>query len=113
MPYIDYLVNKKYIVENVCINRFDESVMCSGICYLEAEIEKNAVFSSISTPSDQSSSKQKMIEEIAKQIYTFPQPIAFEWGKSVFVKHSDNFSYQFLWRDIILCLAVPPPQYSA
>lgn len=33
--YANYHLNKDYIAQNVCVNRFEPIKMCSGVCYLE------------------------------------------------------------------------------
>ncbi len=41
-PYIDYELNKAYIIESLCVEREKEVNTCQGQCHLNQEIEKNA-----------------------------------------------------------------------
>ncbi|WP_294313243.1 hypothetical protein [uncultured Chryseobacterium sp.] len=40
LPLIDYAVNYKYIVKNLCENRNIPQSTCKGKCYLEKELSK-------------------------------------------------------------------------
>jgi len=40
-PYIDYELNREYIVSTLCIERDKEVNTCQGQCHLNKEIEKN------------------------------------------------------------------------
>ena len=37
---IDYTLNKKFITENLCENRFKSEVHCAGTCYLNKQLNK-------------------------------------------------------------------------
>lgn len=37
-----FYINREYISENICINRFDTITICRGICYLESELSENS-----------------------------------------------------------------------
>ena len=37
---IDYSLNKKFIAENLCENRFKSEVHCAGTCYLNKQLAK-------------------------------------------------------------------------
>jgi len=37
---IDYSLNKKFIAENLCENRFKKQVHCSGSCFLNKQLNK-------------------------------------------------------------------------
>lgn len=37
---ISFHVNRDYIAENICINRFDKIPTCKGQCFLNAELNK-------------------------------------------------------------------------
>ena len=41
-PYIDFELNKAYIIKTLCIERDKEVNTCQGQCHLNKEIEKNA-----------------------------------------------------------------------
>jgi len=40
-PYIDFELNREYIVQTLCIERDKEVNTCQGQCHLNKEIEKN------------------------------------------------------------------------
>ncbi|MGS4344298.1 hypothetical protein ACKUSY_01610 [Myroides odoratus] len=37
-----FYINQTYIVENICINRFDAIPMCYGSCYLQSELSEDS-----------------------------------------------------------------------
>ncbi|MGG5577887.1 hypothetical protein ACPDHL_11195 [Myroides sp. C15-4] len=37
-----FYLNQKFIVENICINRFDLIPMCYGSCYLQSELSEDS-----------------------------------------------------------------------
>lgn len=37
-PLLDYAINYEYIVQNLCVNRDQPILMCSGKCYLNEEL---------------------------------------------------------------------------
>lgn len=37
-----FYINQAYIVENICINRFDAIPMCYGSCYLQSELSEDS-----------------------------------------------------------------------
>lgn len=36
-----FYINRDYIAQNICINRFDAIPLCKGSCVLEKELKKN------------------------------------------------------------------------
>ncbi len=38
MPFVDYFLHKKYIEENLCINRDKPELNCHGTCHLKKEL---------------------------------------------------------------------------
>jgi len=40
IPFIEYQVNKAYIVANLCENKDKPQVMCNGACHLKKQIQK-------------------------------------------------------------------------
>jgi len=40
IPHIEYQINKKYIAENLCVNRNNPQMHCAGKCYLKKQIKK-------------------------------------------------------------------------
>lgn len=41
-PYLDYLINKEYIAENLCENKEKPELQCNGKCHLKKEVQKAA-----------------------------------------------------------------------
>jgi len=41
-PYIDYELNREYIIKTLCIERDKEVNTCQGQCHLNKEIKKNS-----------------------------------------------------------------------
>lgn len=41
LPFVEYVLNKEFIVKNLCINRDKPHSCCEGKCYLEKQIKKN------------------------------------------------------------------------
>ena len=39
--YTAFIINRDYISENLCINRFDKVALCKGKCYLEGKLKAN------------------------------------------------------------------------
>ncbi|MFB6317951.1 hypothetical protein [Saccharicrinis sp. FJH54] len=42
VPWLEYYLNHKYIVENLCVQRDQEVNTCNGCCHLKEEIKKVA-----------------------------------------------------------------------
>lgn len=40
IPYLEFIYNFRYIVENLCEKRDEEVNMCMGSCHLEKEMKK-------------------------------------------------------------------------
>ena len=40
VPYLDYLVRKDFIMENLCVNREKPEKQCKGKCHLEKQLRK-------------------------------------------------------------------------
>jgi hypothetical protein len=41
IPYVEYSVQKAYIVKNLCVNRDKPNSSCEGKCYLEKQVKKS------------------------------------------------------------------------
>jgi len=39
-PYINYIIRKDFIVENLCINKEEPEKQCNGKCHLEKQVDK-------------------------------------------------------------------------
>ncbi len=42
IPYVEYSINKAYIVKNLCVNKEVPNSCCDGKCYLEKQVKKSA-----------------------------------------------------------------------
>jgi len=40
VPYLEYMVRRGYIIENLCINKEEPEKHCNGKCHLEKQVEK-------------------------------------------------------------------------
>ncbi|MEO1652257.1 MAG: hypothetical protein AAFU64_01825 [Bacteroidota bacterium] len=40
IPYLEYLSNKKYIIQNFCKNKDEPEIICAGMCHLSKEMQK-------------------------------------------------------------------------
>ncbi len=40
VPYLEYMVRRGYIIENLCINKEEPEKQCNGKCHLEKQVEK-------------------------------------------------------------------------
>jgi hypothetical protein len=40
LVWVDFLINRQYIENNLCINRFDKIPVCKGSCYLDKQVSK-------------------------------------------------------------------------
>ena len=38
--WVDFVLNRQYIENNLCINRFDKIPVCKGSCYLDKQVKK-------------------------------------------------------------------------
>ena len=41
IPYIEYAINKEYIIEFLCINREEPELNCQGKCHLQKNIKES------------------------------------------------------------------------
>ena len=39
IPYVDYMIRKGYIIENLCINKEEPEKQCNGKCHLEKQVK--------------------------------------------------------------------------
>ena len=42
VPFIDYLINRDYIAQNLCVNRDVPDSCCKGKCYLKKQLSKES-----------------------------------------------------------------------
>lgn len=65
--FTSFHLNKKYISENICINRFDKIPTCEGQCFLTKELQKNEQKDDVKFPS----SKHNEIQLFQPSEYSF------------------------------------------
>lgn len=77
-----FYLNRDYIAENLCINRFEAIPLCKGQCYLEKELKEN-----------EQKQEQHFPDLKQKEIQLF-QPIlfAFEFTETVFLQEENYLS---------------------
>ena len=62
LPYIEYAINKDFIVKNLCINRYKPHSCCEGKCYLEKQLKKSS--DSNNDPKDNNTNKKVQNEDV-------------------------------------------------
>jgi len=67
LPYIDYAINKDFIVKNLCINRDKPHSCCEGKCYLEKQLKKNS--DSNNDSKDNNTNKKVQNEDVKEFLY--------------------------------------------
>jgi len=65
IPFIEYALNKDYIVKNLCINRDKPKSCCAGKCHLKKELAKNDT-SENEGKNNSKNPQQKQISEFLK-----------------------------------------------
>lgn len=104
VPYIDYILNKEYIAENLCENKDKPKLNCHGQCHLKKEVEK--VSEQEKETSDLPYSNPK--EENKQQINLFVE-LADEIILKV-KKEPTYFSYQDMESSFFQRFIIPPPK---
>jgi len=66
IPFIEYAVNKDYIVKNLCVNRDKPKSCCAGKCHLKKELAKNDTTSENEEKNNSKNGQQKQISEFLK-----------------------------------------------
>ncbi|MGV6829825.1 MAG: hypothetical protein ACWA45_10575 [Flavobacteriales bacterium] len=102
LPFLDYLVNYKYISEVLCINKDKPMSTCNGKCYLSQQLKK----------AQESEKQDKNIPTVKFERipmilcdYKFPK---FAIMNSVSQKH--NTFYIFSIKDLTISPPTPPPK---
>lgn len=93
LPYIEYILNKGYIVENFCIERNKQENSCNGKCYLHEQLNKQAE----SEDSDKDQSKivpDRKLDDHLQAFLIFPG--IFETGKIVSYRYSVRDTIQYI-----------------
>lgn len=79
--YLDFELNKDYIIKNLCENRFNPELKCNGQCYLAKQLHKVAEDKASKEAGRQEQNFKKLLEE------TF---------------HHENFSFSKVFECVIL-----------
>ncbi len=88
--YLDFELNKEYIIENLCENRFKPELNCNGQCYLAKQLHKVAEDKATKEAERQEQSFKKLLEEtFHHENFVFSQ--TFE---SVISPVYNNFTYK-------------------
>lgn len=79
-----FYLNRDYIAENLCVNRFDAIPLCKGQCYLEKELKKN-----------EQRQEQHFPDLKQKEIQLFqPTFFAFQFTKVLFLQEENHWSIE-------------------
>lgn len=89
MPYIDYAINKDYIVSNLCINRYSPQSNCDGKCYLEKQIQENAESNDLKEENTPKKVQNEVVNEFISshviQIKLFESPLIQVIQQDIFI----------------------------
>jgi len=101
LPFVEYALNKDYIVRNLCINRDNPKSCCQGKCHLKKQLAKSDnTNESESTDSNKKIQNQENIEFLSIQLRRF---IPFE------IKlHFQEFAESFIPENFTSPIFVPP-----
>jgi hypothetical protein len=99
---VDFYINREYIAENICVNRFEAIPICKGQCYLDKQLKKTE------------KNEKKTTSQKEKEVQNLPlSPLSievFENGyyteSKVIVKHQTNIQFSLI--DSVF----HPPQFS-
>ncbi len=88
--YLDFELNKDYIIKNLCENRFKPELKCNGQCYLAKQLHKVAEDKANKEAGRQEQNFKKLLEEtFHHDNFVFSQ--TFE---GVISTVQNNFSYK-------------------
>ncbi len=105
MPFIEYAVNKEYIVKNLCINRDKPKSCCQGKCHLNKELSKSDTTTENEGNENNKKPQQNQISEFVTteinriQVYELvlndrvvcEPTLETRLGSSIFVPPKDKF----------------------
>ena len=83
--YTDYIINKEYIANNLCVNKSKPILKCNGKCHLAKQLKKQ------DQKENKSSSSTEKIEVITDQISV--ETYAFFESDFLKAKKKDVFEY--------------------
>ncbi len=100
LPFIEYYTFKKYIAENLCINRDNPMSCCEGKCYLEKRIKENN--------EEQSQDKEKPVIPQLKRIeYNLPEKPGFLFFEEE-MRNEFDYLGSFYFPDFYKTIFHPP-----
>ena len=106
--YLDFELNKEYIIQNLCENRFKPDLNCNGKCYLVKQLHKVAEDKATKEAERQEQSFKKLLEETFNhENFVFSQ--TFE---SVILTIQNNFSYKTSHYSTLTTTLFHPPCLS-
>jgi hypothetical protein len=75
IPFVEYAVNKDYIVKNLCIDRNKPKSCCAGKCHLKKELAKSDASSDNEGKNNSQKSLQKQISDFLRNQIKVYHPI--------------------------------------
>ncbi len=109
IPVVDYIVNYKYISEELCVNKDKPEMHCNGKCHLKKEIKKV-----LGDDESKSPNKKTTLPELKLKEYTI------YFSKNILVYYYIKFNYE-IQAEIFICaktssgfrlkLLKPPPVF--
>jgi hypothetical protein len=107
LPFADYFLHKKYIEENLCINRDKPELHCHGTCHLKKELYR--VFEN---KNEDPSKKDQSLPSVEIKIYTFfsAGPLYDESSGNA-IENKDNIHFYSNFYSYLICHSLfrPPP----
>ena len=106
--YLDFELNKEYIIQNLCENRFKPELNCNGQCYLAKQLHRVAEDKATKEAKRQEQGFKKLLEEsFNHENFVFSQ--TFE---SVILTIQNNFSYKTSHYSTLTTTLFHPPCLS-
>ncbi len=103
LPYIDYVLNKDYIINELCVNKNKPEVHCEGMCHLRKQIKKSTP---LNTPYNSPDKKEIKKNQIVNQ---------FEINTYINIHLTSNQTFQILNEKLPSSLFIdvpfPPPKH--
>jgi len=105
MPYVDYFLNKDYIIEFLCINNDKPESDCNGNCHLNEQLKVAS-----ETNNETDDRKQPRVERV--EIQYFIESECAEWN--ILIQDKTCFIDFFLnWRSTYQNdIFIPPKQFA-
>lgn len=93
--YANFYINQDYIAQNLCVNKSEPVPMCSGKCYLEAELAQNHEGSEeepLRVSEDKRSITTYLLPEV---LFQLKMPLVSRTKKALFFIES-HYAFSFL-----------------